>query len=76
MENNISSKELPTYDKKEIEQCLQKFQSNILNNINDMAKLKNNLLNYSFEGKTESELMSSFSLKIYLKSLSTDKDAT
>ena len=76
MEKNTSSKELPTYDKKEIEKCFHKFQSNILNNINDMTTLKNNLLNLSFEGKTELELMSSFSLKIYLKSLSTEKNAT
>ena len=73
---NISSKELPIYDKNDIEQCIEKFQAHIINNINDITKLKNNLLNLSFEGKIESELMSSFSLKIYLKSLSTDKDIT
>ena len=73
---NISTKELPIYDKNDIEQCIEKFQAHIINNINDITKLKNNLLNLSFEGKIESELMSSFSLKIYLKSLSTDKDIT
>ena len=53
MEQN-SSKELPKYDKKDITQCLQKFENYILNNLNDITKLKNSLLNLSFEGKTES----------------------
>ena len=75
-ENNTSSKELPKYDKKDIEQCILKFQNHILNNINDIEKIKNTLLNLSKERKTESELMSSFSLKIYLNTLSTKKDAT
>ena len=75
-ENNTSLKELPKYDKKDIEQCILKFQNHILNNINDIEKIKNTLLNLSKERKTESELMSSFSLKIYLNTLSTKKDAT
>ena len=75
-ENNNSSKELPKYDKKDFEQCILKFQNYILNNINDIEKIKNTLLNLSKERKTESELMSSFSLKIYLNTLSTKKEAT
>ena len=75
-ENNNSSKELPKYDKKDFEQCILKFQNHILNNINDIEKLKSTLLNLSKERKTESELMSSFSLKIYLNTLSTKKEAT
>ena len=75
-ENNNSSKELPKYDKKDFEQCILKFQNHILNNINDIEKLKSTLLNLSKERKTESELMSSFSLKIYLNTLSSKKDAT
>ena len=75
-DNNNSSKELPKNDKKDIEQCILKFQSHILDNINDIEKIKNTLLNISKERKTESELMSSFSLKIYLNTLSTNKDTT
>ena len=75
-ENNSSSKELPKYDKKDFEQCISKFQNYILNNINDIQKIKNTLLTLSKERKTESELMSSFSLKIYLNTLSTSKDTS
>ena len=75
-DNNNSSKELPKYDKKDIEQCILKFQSYILDNLKDIEKIKNTLLNLSKERKIESELMSSFSLKIYLNTLSTNKDAT
>ena len=71
-----SSKELPKYDKNNIEQSLNKFQSYILNNINDMPKLKNTLLDLSLKGKADSELLSSFSLKIYLNTLSTKKEST
>ena len=71
-----SSKELPKYDKNNVEQCLNKFQNYILNNINDMPKLKNTLLDLSLKGKAESELLSSFSLKIYLNTLSTNKEST
>ena len=75
MQNN-STKELPQYDKTNLEQCLQKFQNYILNNITDIQKIKNTLLNLSLKGKIESELLSSFSLKIYLNSLSTNKEST
>ena len=75
-QNTTSSKELPKYDKNNIEQSLNKFQTYILNNINDMSKLKNTLLNLSLKGKADSELMSSFSLKIYLNALSTKKEST
>ena len=75
-QNTNSSKELPKYDKNNIEQSLNKFQTYILNNINDMPKLKDTLLNLSLKGKADSELMSSFSLKIYLNTLSTKKEST
>ena len=75
MQNN-STKELPQYDKTNLEHCLQKFQNYILNNITDIQKIKNTLLNLSLKGKIESELLSSFSLKIYLNSLSTNKEST
>ena len=75
-QNTNSSKELPKYDKNNIEKSLNKFQTYILNNINDMPKLKDTLLNLSLKGKADSELMSSFSLKIYLNALSTKKEST
>ena len=61
--------------KNNIDDCLQKFQKYILSNINDIPKIKNNLLNLSKEGKTESELMRVFSYKIYLNVLPSNKDS-
>ena len=67
-------KELPGYDKNDIEQCCSKFKEHILNNINDIPKIKQNLLNITLNGNAESELMRAFSLKIYLNTLSSNKD--
>ena len=75
-QNSNTSKELPKYDKNNIEQSLNKFQNYILNNINDIPKLKNTLLDLSLKGKADSESLSSFSLKIYLKTLSSNKETT
>ena len=61
--------------KNNIDDCLQKFQKYILSNINDIPKIKNNLINLSKEGKTESELMRVFSYKIYLNVLPSNKDS-
>ena len=76
MEENNSPKKLLIIEKNNIEECLKQFEKHILNNINDFDKIKNNLINYSFEGKTECELMKAFSLKIYLNTLSSNKDTT
>ena len=67
-------KELPGYDKNDIEQCCSKFKEHILNNINDIPKIKQNLLNITLNGNSESELMRTFSLKINLNTLSSNKD--
>ena len=73
---NNSSKKLPIYEKNDIEKCIEKFKTHIINNINDIPKIKDNLLKFSLEKKTESEFMSSISLKIYLKLLSSNKNST
>lgn len=69
-DNNLSN-EISLYEKN-----LLQFQNYIINNINDIQKIKNELINLSLDGKAESELMISFSLKIYLKSLSINKDTS
>ena len=72
---NISSK-LPTYDKNNLEKTLFNFQRHILNYIGNIPEIKKNLLFFSLDGKTGSELMRSFSWKLYLKTLSSDKNTT
>jgi TBC1 domain family protein 5 len=47
-----------------------------LNYIGNIPEIKKNLLFLSLDGKTGSELMRSFSWKLYLKTLSSDKNAT
>ena len=69
-----STKEFQSYDKNDVEQCCLKFQTHILNNINDIPKIKQNLLNLSLKGNAESELMRPFSLKILLNTLSSNKE--
>ena len=72
---NISSN-LPTYDKNNLEKTLFNFQRHILNYIGNIPEIKKNLLFFSLDGKTGNELMRSFSWKLYLKTLSSDKNAT
>ena len=76
MEDNSQSKELLIIEKNNIDECQKKFENHILDNISDFDKMKNNLINLALEGKTECELMRSFSYKIYLNTLSSSKDTT
>ena len=76
MEENNSPKEYLIIEKNNVDECLKKFENHILNNINDFVKIKNNLINLSVEGKTESELVRAFSYKIYLNTLSSNNDTT
>ena len=76
MEEINSPKKYVIIEKNNVAECLKKFENHILNNINDFVKIKNNLINLSVEGKTESELVRSFSYKIYLNTLSSNKDTT
>ena len=76
MEEINSPKKYAIIEKNNIDECLKKFENHILNKINDFDKIKNHLINLSLEGKTESELVRSFSYKIYLNTLSSNKDTT
>ena len=73
MEENDNTKKY-IYEKKNIEKCIEKFKTHILNNINDINKIKDNLLNLSLDKKTESEFIGAFSLKLYLNILSSNKN--
>ena len=77
MENkkqNLSK--LPTYDKNNLEKVLFNFQRHILNYIDNIPEIKKKLLFFSLDGKTGNELVRSFSWKIYLKTLSSEKNTT
>ena len=77
MENNKNtSSKFPTYDKNNLERTLFNFQRHILNYINNIPEIKKNLLFFSLDGKTGTELMRSFSWKLYLKTLSSEQNTT
>ena len=77
MENNQKNiSKLPTYDKNNLENTLFNFQRHILNYIDNIPEIKKNLLFFSLDGKTGNELVRSFSWKIYLKTLSSEKNTT
>ena len=67
---------LPSYDKLNFEKCTFNFRRHILNQINNIQEIKNKLLSFSLDGKTGSELMRSFSWKIYLNTLSSNENTT
>lgn len=76
MDNKKDSSQLPSYDKNNLEKSLFNFQRHILNYIDNIPEIKKNLLFFSIDGKTGNELMRSFSWKIYLNTLSSDKNTT
>ena len=67
---------LPSYDKLNFEKCTFNLRRHILNQINNIQEIKNKLLSFSLDGKTGSELMRSFSWKIYLNTLSSNENTT
>ena len=74
--NKAGSNQLPSYDKNDLESCLFNFKRHILNYIDNIPEIKKNLLFFSIDGKTGNELMRSFSWKLYLNTLSSDKNST
>jgi len=77
MENDKNeNNKFPNYDKIDLEKLIFNFRRHIMNYINNIPDIKKNLLFLSLDGKTGNELMRSFSWKIYLKTLSSDKDTT
>lgn len=70
--NTSSKKTIPTYGKLDIEQCMSNFRLLILNNIDDIQKIKVNLISSAKMGHSEKQFIRSFSWKIFLNSISTD----
>ena len=75
-QNKPQTSQLPSYDKNNIDNRVFKFQRHILNYIDNIPQIKKSLLFFSLDGKTGTELMRSFSWKIYLNTLSSDKNTT
>ena len=72
--SNLSSKAkaIPTYGKQDIEQCMNNFRLLILNNIDDIKKVKENLVSSGKKGHSEKEFIRAFSWRIFLNTIPTD----
>ena len=75
--NNTSSKKtIPTYGKQDIEQCMSNFRLLILNNIDDIPKIKSNIISSGKMSHSEKEYIRAFSWKIFLNTIPTDGKAS
>ena len=78
MNNNITSskKGIPTYGKQDIEQCMSNFRLLILNNIDDIPKIKANLISSGKMSHSEKEFIRAFSWKVFLNTIPIDEKST
>lgn len=76
--NNSSSKvkNIPTYGKQDIEQCMSNFRLLILNNIDDIKKIKTNLINSGKMSHSEKQYIRAFSWRIFLDTIPTDEKSS
>ena len=74
--NKPGLRHLPSYDKNNLEDCLYRSKHHILNYIDNIPEIKKNLLYMSIDGKIGNEFMRSCSWKLFLKTLSSDKNTT
>ena len=65
----MEAQTIPTYGKNDLELCLKNFNLHIILNINNMQKIKSNLINLAMNGKSEREYIRSTSWKIFLNTL-------
>ena len=65
-----NTKTIPTYGKLDINSCMSNFRLLILNNLDDIKKIKANLISSGKMSHTEKEYIRAFSWKIYLNTIS------
>ena len=71
-----SSKKMPQYGKFNIEDCLQNFRIIVLNNINDIPRIKTSLITSGKLSTIEKTFVRPISWKIFLNVLPTDEKAS
>ena len=72
----LKGKTIPTYGKQDIEQCMSNFSLLILNNIDDMKKIKANLISSGKMSHSEKEYVRAFSWKLFLDTITIDDKTT
>ncbi len=78
MNTNTSSKTktIPTYGKQDIEQCMSNFRLLVLNNSDDIQKVKENLINSGKMSHSEKEYIRAFSWRIFLGTILIDEKSS
>ena len=76
MNNNSKGKTIPTYGKQDIEQCMNNFRYLILNNIDDVMKIKAKLISSGKMSHTEIENIRAFSWKVFLNTITIDEKSS
>ena len=72
--NNLASKgkTIPTYGKKDLDQCMKNFRLLILNNMDNIQRIKENLIKSGKMSHSEKEYILGFSWKIFLDTITID----
>jgi hypothetical protein len=72
MSKASSKKTIPTYGKQDIEQCMSNFRLLVLNNIDDVKKVKANLISSGKMSHSEKEYIRAFSWRLFLGTITVD----
>ena len=73
MSNNSKGKTIPTYEKNDLQQCMNNFRYLILNNLDDPKRMKTNLISSGKMSHTEKANIRAFSWKVFLNTISLDE---
>ena len=71
-----SARKIPQYGKLDIDECIKNFRILVLNNINDINRLKSDIITSGKLSHMDKTFMRAFSWKIYLNILSTNEKAS
>ena len=71
-----NTRKIPQYGKLEIDECIKNFRILVLNNLNDINRLKNDLITSGKLSHVDKTCMRAFSWKIFLNILSTNEKSS
>ena len=76
MSTNPASKKIPQYGKLDLEECIKNFRILVLNNLNDIPRLRTDLITSGKLSHCEKTFIRAFCWKIFLNVLSSNEKAT
>ena len=76
MSNNSKGKTIPTYEKNDLQQCMNNFRYLILNNLDDPKRIKTNLISSGKMSHTEKANIRAFSWKVFLNTITLDEKSS